>query len=51
MAVRLEALGVSYLLVERDGRIGDSWRTRYAMLSFHNPHWSGQSSLRSKYYR
>ena len=43
LAARLEALGVSYLVVEREERIGSSWRNRYAMLSLHNPSWAGTS--------
>ena len=43
LAARLEALGVSYLVVEREERIGDIWRNRYAMLNLHNPSWAGMS--------
>ncbi|CAD6569015.1 MAG: hypothetical protein TREMPRED_004997 [Tremellales sp. Tagirdzhanova-0007] len=42
LAARLEALGVSYLVVEREERIGDIWRNRYAMLNLHNPSWADQ---------
>ena len=40
MAARLQALGVSTLLVERNERIGDNWRKRYEALSLHFPHWA-----------
>lgn len=36
-AARLNTLGVSNLVVERNSRIGDSWRTRYESLSLHGP--------------
>jgi hypothetical protein len=37
VAARLNALGVSNLVVERSARIGDSWRHRYESLSLHGP--------------
>ncbi|KAJ8073190.1 hypothetical protein PM082_020059 [Marasmius tenuissimus] len=40
LAARLKHLDVPTLLVERDGRIGDSWRKRYASLCLHFPVWS-----------
>ncbi|OCF32107.1 flavin-containing monooxygenase [Kwoniella heveanensis BCC8398] len=40
LAARLKAVGVSSLIVERNGRIGDNWRGRYEALSLHLPHWA-----------
>ena len=37
VAARLDALGVSNLVVEADERVGDSWRERHEMLSLHGP--------------
>lgn len=39
MAARLKALGVDALIIERNARIGDNWRSRYEALSLHFPHW------------
>ncbi|KAI5123912.1 hypothetical protein M0805_005728 [Coniferiporia weirii] len=36
-AARLKYLNVPTLLVERHGRVGDSWRKRYDALSLHDP--------------
>lgn len=36
-AARLNALGVSNLVVEKNSRIGDNWRQRYESLSLHGP--------------
>ncbi|MDF1721777.1 MAG: NAD(P)/FAD-dependent oxidoreductase [Minwuia sp.] len=36
IAARLNALGVDTLLVERNKRVGDNWRTRYHSLTLHN---------------
>ncbi|MBL6078235.1 NAD(P)/FAD-dependent oxidoreductase [Belnapia sp. T18] len=36
VAARLTLLGVDTLVVEREGRIGDSWRRRYHALTLHN---------------
>jgi putative flavoprotein involved in K+ transport len=36
VAARLALLGVDTLVVEREGRIGDSWRRRYHALTLHN---------------
>ncbi|KAI6115931.1 FAD/NAD(P)-binding domain-containing protein [Pisolithus sp. B1] len=38
-AVRLKALGVNALIIERNERIGDNWRNRYAALRLHDPVW------------
>jgi hypothetical protein len=37
VAARLKALGVSALVIERNPRIGDSWRDRYDSLCLHDP--------------
>jgi cation diffusion facilitator CzcD-associated flavoprotein CzcO len=42
MAARLQALGVSTLIIEKNKRIGDNWRNRYEALSLHFPHWAGE---------
>lgn len=39
VAARLNALGVSNLVVEADERVGDSWRKRHERLSLHGPIW------------
>ena len=36
-AARLNALGVPNLVVEKNSRVGDNWRTRYESLSLHGP--------------
>jgi cation diffusion facilitator CzcD-associated flavoprotein CzcO len=36
VAARLSMLGVDTLVVDRDARIGDSWRKRYHALTLHN---------------
>ncbi|KAF9046150.1 hypothetical protein BJ165DRAFT_1469259 [Panaeolus papilionaceus] len=38
-AARLKALGVSTLIIEKNGRLGDNWRTRYDALCLHDPVW------------
>ncbi|KAL9069847.1 MAG: hypothetical protein Q9157_006035 [Trypethelium eluteriae] len=37
VAARLQALGVSCLLIDRNKRIGDNWRNRYRTLVTHDP--------------
>ncbi|MCW2747240.1 MAG: monooxygenase [Nocardioidaceae bacterium] len=37
MAVRLKALGVDTLIVEKNARVGDNWRNRYDSLALHTP--------------
>ena len=37
VAARLKALGISSLVIEKNGRIGDNWRARYDTLCLHNP--------------
>ena len=37
VGARLKALGISSLIVERNGRIGDNWRNRYEALCLHDP--------------
>jgi putative flavoprotein involved in K+ transport len=39
LAARLKALGVPALVVERNPRVGDSWRNRYRSLVLHDPVW------------
>ncbi len=36
IAARLSLLGVDTLMVDRDQRVGDSWRKRYHALTLHN---------------
>jgi len=36
IAARLHELGIDTLMVDRHGRIGDNWRTRYHSLTLHN---------------
>lgn len=36
IAARLHQLGVDTLIVDRHGRVGDNWRTRYHSLTLHN---------------
>lgn len=36
-AARLQQLGVSTLIVERNARVGDNWRHRYPSLTLHDP--------------
>ena len=37
VAVRLKALGVPALVIDKNDRIGDSWRNRYEALCLHDP--------------
>jgi hypothetical protein len=37
VAARLKTLGVSALIIEKNAKIGDSWRTRYEALCLHDP--------------
>ena len=37
LAARLRALGVSAVVVEPNGRVGDNWRNRYSSLALHTP--------------
>jgi putative flavoprotein involved in K+ transport len=39
MGARLRALGVPFLIVEKNDRPGDSWRKRYKSLCLHDPVW------------
>ncbi|KAF9224891.1 FAD/NAD(P)-binding domain-containing protein [Gyrodon lividus] len=39
MAARLKYLGVSTLVIDRNPRIGDNWRTRYKTLCLHDTIW------------
>ncbi len=39
LAARLKMLGVPALIVEKNPRIGDSWRNRYRSLVLHDPVW------------
>ncbi|KAG5953436.1 hypothetical protein E4U53_005547 [Claviceps sorghi] len=38
-AVRLKALGINALIVDRNQRVGDNWRNRYDQLVLHDPVW------------
>ncbi|KDR78644.1 hypothetical protein GALMADRAFT_244116 [Galerina marginata CBS 339.88] len=38
-AARLKALDIPTLIIERNSRIGDNWRTRYEALCLHDPVW------------
>ncbi|KAL3417794.1 hypothetical protein PVAG01_10804 [Phlyctema vagabunda] len=38
-AARLKMLGVKSLIVDREEKIGDNWRTRYHQLVLHDPVW------------
>jgi putative flavoprotein involved in K+ transport len=40
LAARLGALGVPALVIEKETRIGDVWRNRYASLVLHNQVWA-----------
>lgn len=37
LSARLKTMGVDVLLVDRNQRVGDTWRARYHSLSLHNP--------------
>ena len=37
VAARLRSLGVPHLVIEKNARIGDNWRTRYEALCLHDP--------------
>ncbi len=37
LAARLDTMGASYLVIEKNGRVGDNWRRRYPSLVLHNP--------------
>jgi putative flavoprotein involved in K+ transport len=39
IAARLTQLGVSTLIVEKNERVGDNWRSRYRSLVLHDPVW------------
>ncbi|KIK43949.1 hypothetical protein CY34DRAFT_803284 [Suillus luteus UH-Slu-Lm8-n1] len=39
VAARLKMLGMKALVVEKNERIGDNWRKRYAALCLHDPVW------------
>ncbi|KZO89563.1 monooxygenase protein [Calocera viscosa TUFC12733] len=40
VAARLNAMGVSNVVIEKNARAGDNWRTRYEALSLHDPVWT-----------
>ncbi|GAA5838994.1 hypothetical protein JCM11251_007848 [Rhodosporidiobolus azoricus] len=40
LAARLTVLGIDNLIVEKNPRIGDSWRRRYHTLCLHDPVWA-----------
>ncbi|WP_067672960.1 flavin-containing monooxygenase [Nocardia miyunensis] len=37
LAARLLRIGIGALVIERHGRVGDNWRTRYSALALHDP--------------
>src|SRR5690606_22583010 len=39
LGARLKQLGVPTIIVEKNGRAGDSWRNRYRSLVLHDPVW------------
>ena len=39
LGARLKRLGVSTIIVEKNARLGDSWRNRYRSLVLHDPVW------------
>ncbi len=39
LGARLQLLGVPYVVIEADARVGDSWRKRYPGLMLHDPVW------------
>ncbi|KAF8813407.1 FAD/NAD(P)-binding domain-containing protein [Phlegmacium glaucopus] len=39
MAARLKALDISSLVIDKNERVGDNWRTRYEALCLHDPVW------------
>eukprot|EP01049_Picozoa_sp_SAG25_P004514 SAG25_NODE_286_length_10355_cov_16.654544_5_plen_149_part_00 len=39
LGARLRLLGVPYVIVEANQRVGDSWRARYLGLLLHDPVW------------
>ncbi|KAK4049999.1 hypothetical protein OIV83_003823 [Microbotryomycetes sp. JL201] len=40
LAARLTVLGIPNLIVEKNKRVGDSWRLRYKTLCLHDPVWA-----------
>ncbi|WOO82456.1 putative indole-3-pyruvate monooxygenase YUCCA1 [Vanrija pseudolonga] len=38
-AARLKVMGIPSLIIEKNDRIGDNWRNRYATLTLHDPVW------------
>ncbi|KAF9048817.1 hypothetical protein BJ165DRAFT_1462890 [Panaeolus papilionaceus] len=38
-AARLKALGISTLIIEKNAKVGDNWRSRYEALCLHDPVW------------
>lgn len=39
VAARLGRLNVDTLIVEKNSRVGDNWRSRYEFLALHDPVW------------
>ncbi|KAE9407970.1 FAD/NAD(P)-binding domain-containing protein [Gymnopus androsaceus JB14] len=39
IAARLKVLGISALIIEKEKRVGDTWRNRYDSLTTHDPIW------------
>lgn len=48
-AGRLQALGVSYVVFEKNERVGDVWRNRYESLRIHTPKEYGPLALGDRY--
>ena len=42
MGARLDRLGVSYVVVDRNSRPGDGWRSRYSSLALHTPTYANE---------
>ena len=49
VAARLKALGISSLVIEKNGRLGDNWRTRYEALCLHDPVCECEASINSQH--
>ena len=46
VAARFKQMGIPTLVTERNARIGDNWRKRYASLALHTPKEHHQRTLR-----
>jgi len=43
-AARLQTLGIKALVIDRERKVGDNWRSRYPQLVLHDPVWFDHSS-------